>query len=238
MKMEKGKSRFKGIWYFLSIVFCFGLTAAGFSCEVNAEPALFIEKKVYDFGTILEGRQMPHDFVIENRGDETLRILRVRSNCACAVADYTEEIPSGQTGKIAVVFDSKLSDGKVNHKIRVDTNDPKQEHLDLSVKGYVDPVIHVEPKKITLEGNAHENIEAELILTSDPRHHFKILSVTSKKGKTSCSIEALNDPESSKYRLKVTNLSREKENYRDYLYIKTDSDVRSGISITVKGEIQ
>lgn len=238
MKMKKDKNNLKGILYFISFAFCFGVMTAGYSCEVNAAPALFIEKKAYDFGTILEGRQMPHDFILENRGDETLKILRVRSNCACAVADYTEEIPPGQSGKIAVVFDSKGSDGKVNHKVRVDTNDPKQENLDLSVQGYVDPVMHIDPKKIILEGHAGETIKAELTITSDPRHHFKILSITSKKGKTSCSIEELKDPESSKYRLTVTNLSREKEKYRDYIYIKTDSDVRSGISITVKGEIQ
>ncbi|MFC1840939.1 DUF1573 domain-containing protein, partial [Thermodesulfobacteriota bacterium] len=220
----------------LCVFYC-GIILTAYACEADASPAMFIEKKIYDFGKILEGRQMPHDFILENRGNETLKILKVRSNCACAVADYSEEIPPGQSGRISVVFDSKGSDGKVNHKVRVETNDPEQGNLDLSVQGYVDPVMHIEPKKVILEGNAGENIESEVIITSDPRHHFKIISVTSKRGKATCSFEELKDTESSKYRVTVANLSKEKEEYRDYIYLKTDSDVRSGISIMIKGTI-
>ena len=235
--MKKFKNSLKWMIFVSLFLFSYAVLLSGYACEAGAAPSLFIEKEVYDFGTILEGRQMPHDFVLVNRGDESLKILRVRSNCACAVADYTEEIPPGQSGKIAVVFDSKGSEGKVNHKVRVETNDPKKEVLDLSVQGHVDPVMHIEPRKIILDGNAGEDIEAELTITSDPRHHFKIISISSKKGKISCSFVELKDPESSKYSLTITNLSKEKEKYRDYVYIKTDSDVRPGISIMVKGDI-
>jgi hypothetical protein len=238
MKIKKDKSCLKRIIPLALFIFCYGFMLTAYSCEANASPAAFIEKKVYDFGTILEGKQMPHDFILENRGTEILKILKVRSNCACAVADYSEEIKPGQRGKISVVFDSKGSDGKVNHKVRVETNDPEQGTFDLSVQGHVDPVMRIEPKKVTLEGNAGEKIEYEVIITSDPRHHFKITSVTSKKGKASCSFKELDDPESSKYLLTITNLIREKGKYRDYVYLKTDSDVRPGISIMVKGDIR
>lgn len=238
MKIKKEKNGLKRIITLVLLFLCYGFMLTVYSCEANASPAAFIEKKVYDFGTILEGKQMPHDFIIENRGNETLKILKVRSNCACAVADYSEEIPPGQDGKISVVFDSKGSDGKVNHKVRVETNDPKQVTFDLSVQGHVDPVMHIEPKKVTLEGNAGENIESEVIITSDPRHHFKITSATSKRNKVSYSFKELEDPETSKYLLTIKNLSREKGRYRDYVYLKTDSEVRPGISIMVKGEIR
>lgn len=238
MKMKKDKGNIKRIIFIVSLVLFLGVMLAGYPCEAEAAPSLFIEKNVYDFGTIMEGRDMPHDFLLENRGNETLKILKVRSNCACAVAEYTEEIPPGRSGIIGVVFYSKGSEGNVKYKIRADTNDPEQEYLDLIVQGCVDPVMHVDPKKVMLEGNAGENIETELTITSDPRHHFKMLSAVSKKGKTSCSFEELEDPESSKYLLKVTNLSKEKGKYRDYIYVETDSDIRPGISITVKGDIR
>ena len=238
MKMKKDKSNIERIISVTLCILCYGVMLTAYACEADASPSIYIDKKVFDFGTILEGKQMPHDFILENRGDETLKILKVRSNCACAVADYSKEIPPGQSGKVSVVFDSKGSDGKVNHKVRVETNDPEQGSFDLSVQGHVDPVLRIEPKRITLEGNAGENIESELIITSDPRHHFKITSVTSKKGNASCSFKELEDPESSKYLLTVKNLIKEKGDYRDYIYLKTDSDVRPGISIMVKGDIR
>lgn len=238
MKMEKSNDNIKRIKHAALCVLCYGVMLGAYACEADASSSIFIENKVYDFGTILEGKQMPHDFIIENRGDETVKILKVRSNCACAVADYSEEIPPGKSGKISVVFDSKGSDGKVNHKVRVETSDPEQAIMDLSVQGHVDPVMHIEPKRVTLEGNAGENIESEVIITSDPRHHFEITSATSKKDKVSYSLKKLKDTESSKYLLTITNLSREKGKYRDYVYLETDSDVRPGISIMVKGDIR
>ena len=238
MKMKKEKSNIRGIMRVALCVLCYGVLLTAYACEAGASSSIYIENKVYDFGTILEGKQMPHDFVLENRGDETIKILKVRSNCACAVADYSEEILPGESGKISVVFDSKGSDGKVNHKVRVETSDPEQATMDLSVQGHVDPVMHIEPKRITLEGNANENIESEVTITSDPRHHFEITSATSKRDKVSYSLKKLKDSESTKYLLTITNLSREKGTYRDYVYLETDSDVRPGISIMVKGDIR
>lgn len=218
-------------------IFLFFILASAGPALGKGAPALYIEKDIYNFGTILEGKEIPYDFIIENRGTEILEITDVRSNCVCAVADYTEKIPPGKSGKISVVFDSRGSGGLADHKIRVETNDPKHEAIGLSITGNVDPIVVIEPKKAVLEGVAGENVETVLTITSDPRHLFKILSVTSKKDKVSCRLEEIENTESSCYRLTLTSLSREKGNFRDYVYMETDSDIRPGITITVKGEI-
>lgn len=49
---------------------------------VHAEegtPSAFIEAATYDFGTVLEGVDIIHDFTIKNTGDADLKIISVKS---------------------------------------------------------------------------------------------------------------------------------------------------------------
>ena len=102
----------------------------------------------------------------------------------------------------------------------------------------MEPIVHITPENVILEGNAGEKIEQELTITPDSRHPFMIFSAESKKGKVSCDLKEIKHSEMTEYRLIVTNLIMEKEKYRDYIYLKTDSDIRPGISIRVKGDIR
>lgn len=42
-------------------------------------PSAFIEAATYDFGTVLEGVDIIHDFTIKNTGDADLKIISVKS---------------------------------------------------------------------------------------------------------------------------------------------------------------
>ncbi len=222
----------------VSGIFYYGALLFGFSVDAGAAPVLYIEKDVYNFGAILEGTIITRDFIIENKGDEPLLIPRVRSNCACAVADYTEEILPGEKGSVTLEFDSKGSNGTVNYKIRGDSNDPNNEHFDLTIAGHVDPVLIIEPRSMTLTGNEGENIEAEIFITHDKRHPIKVISAESKKGNISVELEQIEDLEQKKYKVKVTSLKKEKGKYSDYVYLKTDSDIYPDKQIRVKVDIR
>jgi len=236
--MKKSKNNFQRIIFFVFCIFYCGTLLMGYSCEANASPAFFIEKKAYDFGTILEDTQVAHDYIIENRGNKPLKILNVRSDCGCATTSYSKEILQGQNGKISIIFDSKGYGGKkVNKKIRVDTNDPKQGHFDLSITGHVDAIIIIEPDKVILTGNAGEKIEMEIFITHDKRHPLKVISAESKKGNVSVKLEEIEGSEQRKYKVKVTSLRKEKGKYSDYINLKTDSNIYPEKQIRVKGEI-
>jgi hypothetical protein len=236
--MIKAKLNLRKITFALSAVFYYGALLFGYSAEAGAAPELYIEKDVYDFGTILEGTVITHNFVIENRGDEPLLIPNVRSTCACAVADYTDKILPGEKGKVTIEFDSKGSGGQsVDYKVRGDSNDPDKEYFDLAIKGHVDPILIIEPDKVVLSGNAGENMETEIFVTHDKRHPLKILSAESKKGNISVKLEALKGSEQGKYRIKVTSLKKERGRFSDYVSLKTDSDVYPDKQIRVKIEI-
>jgi hypothetical protein len=217
----------------------FSLFIACIPCIAFSAPAGFFNEKVFNFGRILEGTEVPHNFIIENRGDSILNVLNVKSNCGCAVASFTKEIPPGSNGKISVVFDSKGSGGQdVEHKIRVETDDPKTGNFDLLVSGHVDPIVIIDPEKITLEGEAGKDIETGLSITPDPRHPFKVISAESKKGNVICSINEVEGSNPARYMITVKNLRKEKGEYKDILYLKTDSDIRPGISVRVTVNIR
>jgi len=236
--MKKGKRCILGIIFTFSAIFYYCSLLFGFSAEADAAPELYMAKDVYDFGTILEGAVITHNFVIENKGDEPLLIPNVRSTCACAVADYTEKILPGEKGSVTIEFDSKGSGGQtVDYKVRGDSNDPGKEFFDLTITGHVDPILIIEPEKVVLSGNAGEDIETDVFISHDSRHPLKVISAESLKGNVSVRLQEMEGSEKGKYKLIVTSLKKEKGKYSDYIHLKTDSGIFPEKQIRVKVEI-
>lgn len=78
----------------------------------------------HDFGKVKSSDVVRHDFVITNRGNETLIVTDVQPTCGCTVAEtWDREIPPGKTGKIPVEFNPANFDGKVTKTITVLTNE-------------------------------------------------------------------------------------------------------------------
>jgi hypothetical protein len=238
--IKKEKSIIKGIRFTIFCIFYYCAFLVAYSGKANASPVISVDNEDYDFGTILEGKVITHDFIIENKGNDILLIPRARSTCTCAVADYSKEVLPGQKGSITVVYDSKGSGGMtVDYKIRVETNDPGKGKFDLSIAGNVDPIAIITPERAILAGKAGEEIKTELTITSDARKPFKIFSAEPKIGENiSCSLKEVDSSRPIKYLLTIKNIRKEKGKYRDYVYLKTDSDITPGISIKVKGEIR
>ena len=66
----------------LSIVIIFGLTlsaAVGFGTQDDAEPAAFFPQTLYEFTPVLDGEKVVHEFVVQNKGNATLNIDRVKT---------------------------------------------------------------------------------------------------------------------------------------------------------------
>ncbi len=63
----------------LSILFVFTCCyASGTKTKTKLGPKAFFPEKEYDAGEILEGQPLKHAFIVENKGDEELKILKVR----------------------------------------------------------------------------------------------------------------------------------------------------------------
>lgn len=94
-------------------------------------------EKVYDYGFIMQGDTVRHDFYFKNVGNDDLLIKSVTPSCGCTVPIYPREpIPPGEDGKISVMFKSAGKLGRQVPNISVLTNYKRK--IKLELKGFVD----------------------------------------------------------------------------------------------------
>ncbi len=156
--------------------------------KVNG-PRLEWEEKVFDFGTVKPTDVVRHDFIVANKGTETLLISDVQPTCGCTVAGtWDREIAPGKTGKIPVQFDPTNFEGKVTKSITVITNDPTQAHHTLEFHANVWRPIQVQPAYVYLTP-----------IVGEPSTEAKVVRITSNLEQPL----TLETPESSNPALKL-----------------------------------
>ena len=106
-------------------------------------------EKVYDYGFIMQGDTVQHDFYFKNVGNADLVIRRVDPSCGCTVPIYPKDpIAPGEDGKISVTFKSAGKLGRQIPTIKVITDYNRA--IKLELKGYVDAE-REKPKKVVKE---------------------------------------------------------------------------------------
>jgi len=96
----------------------------------------------YDFGMVMEGEKVVHEYAFTNTGDEPLIISNAKGSCGCTVPDWPREpIAPGASSVIKVQFDSKnkgkVGGGLQSKKVTLTANtDPVNTYL--TIKGKVD----------------------------------------------------------------------------------------------------
>ena len=100
------------------------------------------EEMEYDFGMVMEGEKVVHEYAFTNTGDEPLIISNAKGSCGCTVPDWPREpIAPGESGVIKVQFDSKnkgkVGGGLQSKRVTITANtDPVNTYL--QIKGKVD----------------------------------------------------------------------------------------------------
>jgi hypothetical protein len=102
---------------------------------------------VYDFGRAQAGDLVKYSFVFTNVGDQTLEVTAVQPSCGCTTAgDWTHKVEPGQTGTVAVQFNSDHFNGPVFKTISVTSNDKQRPVNVLQLKGTVWKPIELVPQ--------------------------------------------------------------------------------------------
>lgn len=98
-------------------------------------PIIDFEEEEFDFGKIVQGEKVSHDFKFTNAGKGNLVISSAAASCGCTVADFPKEpIPPGKSGKITVEFNSEGKSGYTEKTITVVTNcEPNTQILRIKV---------------------------------------------------------------------------------------------------------
>ena len=101
-------------------------------------PRIRFDSESYDFGRIIQGKEIDHEFEFTNTGSAPLVINNVEVTCGCTTPFYPFiPIEPGERGKISVHFSSKGRLGNQTPTITVYTNtDPGT--FELHLKGLID----------------------------------------------------------------------------------------------------
>ncbi len=111
---------------------------AGFMLPASAAPHAVCASPIYDFGVLKDNDVAVHQFVVENRGDETLTFSWVRACCGATASLRDTSVAPGTNTVIEVRYLLKGYHGKVKKSVYAATNDPKQPHLRLHLNGRVE----------------------------------------------------------------------------------------------------
>ena len=86
-------------------------------------PVMTFDRKVHDFGNIIDGQAQETVFNYTNTGDAPLVISEIKSTCGCTVPQWPRQpIPAGGSGEIKVQFDSSNKPGMQNKVVTITAN--------------------------------------------------------------------------------------------------------------------
>ncbi len=111
-------------------------------------PRLVAEQRLLDVGKIVEGEKVPLEWVLENRGDGDLQILRTQASCGCTLVKLEEAqktVKPGATLRLAALFDSTSRTGEHEKTVTVYSNDALEPELRLSFHALVAALYDVDP---------------------------------------------------------------------------------------------
>jgi len=102
----------------------------------------------YEFGRVLVGETVRHDFTFTNTGDAVLEVSGVYPKCGCTIAGaWTREVQPGGVGVIPLQFNSSHFGGMtVDKEAVVMSTDKREQALTLHLKGTVWKPIEVNPQ--------------------------------------------------------------------------------------------
>ncbi|MBU0994907.1 MAG: DUF1573 domain-containing protein [Proteobacteria bacterium] len=201
-------------------------------------PVAVAKQPHFEFGTVVEGTVVTHDFIIGNQGKVPLSIKDVKTSCGCTTANYTKTIEPGTEGKITIKGNTRgYGDRQFSKTITVFTNDPRQEQMNLYISGNVESFALVEPEGVFLTGIAGDTIQSIITITPLKKYPFNITESSAAPDIEKKISFTLNKKE-DRYILSINNLLNEQGRYRGSIILKTDNSTKPEIIINVSGTIK
>lgn len=97
------------------------------------------EDITFDFGTVLEGKQVEHVFKFKNTGKVPLLISDAKATCGCTVPNYpSDPVAPGQSSEISVKFNTAGKKYDQSKPVSIIANTFPARTV-LTMKGYVQP---------------------------------------------------------------------------------------------------
>lgn len=101
-------------------------------------PKLLVQPTEHEFGTIIQGDKVTYVFVLTNNGGDLLTILNVQTSCGCTAAKPEKnELAPGESTNLEVTFNSAGRYGAQKKNITIESNDPENQLMKLTITGTV-----------------------------------------------------------------------------------------------------
>jgi hypothetical protein len=100
-----------------------GFVGTGCLSFAFAQPKLLaVEGQKFDLGTVFRGTVVEHQLTLKNTGTEALHLGPVEASCGCTGAIVSSEsLRPGESGSLAITFNSKNFTGQVHKTVTVRT---------------------------------------------------------------------------------------------------------------------
>jgi len=148
-----------------------------------ADAEIEFKEKEIDFGEIESGETVDIRYEFENIGDKPLIIKNVSTSCGCTATKLEKrEYQPGEKGEIPTKFFSKGYNGRVIKTVTVTTNDPKNKHTILKIKGEVKltkfALIELSPDRLKFETvNIGENYTQQITIKNPGTIELRVIEL-------------------------------------------------------------
>ncbi len=207
-------------------------------------PTSSVNEPVFDWGSVLQGEVVIHEFELKNTGGSPLKIERVKPACGCTTVDFDKVIAKGASGKVTLKVDTKKFSGTVRKTAEIFTNASKISQR-LTMTGKIELAVEIEPKLPRIQVVKGVPIKPITVsLKKAASHAFKLNKVSSKSDFAKVTMKTVK--EGSLYELTVTPKLDETDT-RKYHYAEINAnvtvkdksfDLPVRVSITVKERIE
>ena len=108
----------------------------------------------------------------------------------------------------------------------------------MTILGNVEKYATITPPVVNLYGPIGKQIKRSATIAPEEKYPFKIVNVRAKSGKNiNYKLEEIKGPKVVKYILTIENIKKEKGQYHDVIYLKTNNKIHPEIKIRVYGNI-
>ena len=117
---------------------------------VAGSPRIVCDAPKYDFGTVIGGEPISHEFILVNQGDETVKISKIKNCCGLNSSIIPMGITPGSNAVCKVVFTTRNRYGQQDKQILIASNDRKHPYYELKMVGTLLRAVDFSPRFIRL----------------------------------------------------------------------------------------
>ncbi|OQZ01235.1 MAG: hypothetical protein DCC43_09155 [Candidatus Brocadia sp.] len=202
------------------------------------KPKIVFEEQIYNFGKIFIGEIVEYGFKFKNEGQGELIVSNVKSSCGCTAALVSKShLRKGETGEVKVKFNPGRYVGKVSKTVMVNSNDPKDSSLKLTIAGEVIEEVSVNPKRINFgiirKGDScTRNIEVKTI----PELKIEVKKVESPNPYVSIKEEKGDDHSTHRFQITIDKYDYVGK-FNGIIFVYTSSGKQERVDVPFSGEI-